>query len=133
MDTREKIVGWERAVELACQGRWLVVGGLFDPLTAAQAKRLASFTQEGRQLMVVIEADEEALLATSARAALVAGVRGVAAVTLAPLAAWRDALSSYPHVEVWEDLIAERQRSAEFVELVLRRQRSAEVAAGEKL
>jgi hypothetical protein len=118
LDTREKIVPLENLAARLGKRQWLAVVGRFDPLTAAQAARVAELSGKGRPLLAVVEAGESCLLPVEARAVLVAALRSVELVVTACSAE----LKAYPQVEMLEDDDGERKRSAEFVEFVRRRQ-----------
>jgi hypothetical protein len=100
------------------EGKWLAVVGRFDPLTAAQARRLAELSGQGRLILAVVEEAEGSLLPVEARTELVAALRSVQLVVRGNA----EALKAYPEIEVVEDDEGERRRSAEFVEFVRRRQ-----------
>jgi hypothetical protein len=123
MDTREKIVLSEAARALLSEGAWVVVAGLFDPLTALQAKRLSSFRRPGRKLMAIVEPGENPLLNAQARAALIAALRDVNAVTIADSA--RSILPLSSSLELIEDTPGEFARSADFVRFILDRQQAS--------
>lgn len=118
MDSREKIVPEEKARELTAIGDWTLLPGLFDPLTAKQAKRIAAAKQPGTQLLAIVQPSSQELLPAGARAALVAALRDVDAVVIASSA---DGFQG----QIIEDPVGEEARSAEFVHFVLRRQASA--------
>jgi hypothetical protein len=102
----------ERVPALLNSGKWTVIAGLFDPMTAAQGQRIARCREGGNKLLAIVLEDGETLLPAGARAALVAALRAVDAVTIAPAAEW----AAPP-----EDLNAERARTAEFVQFVIDR------------
>ncbi|MGA8029961.1 MAG: hypothetical protein WB992_22685 [Bryobacteraceae bacterium] len=77
VDTREKIVPPESTHSLFSDGDWVVVAGLFDPLTADQARRLAEHARNGRKVLAVVLKGENTLLTAEARATLVASLREV--------------------------------------------------------
>jgi hypothetical protein len=83
VDTRKKVVPFGNVQPLLAHGEWLVVVGVFDPLTAAQAKRIAECARRGRPVLVVVLDDGETLLPAEARAALMASLRDVRLVTVA--------------------------------------------------
>ncbi|MBV9269034.1 MAG: hypothetical protein JO061_22880 [Acidobacteriaceae bacterium] len=119
MDTRRKIIDLDRARTLLEDGDWVVIAGFFDPVTAAQARRLHALKREASKLMVMIEPADEALLPADARAALIAALRDVDAVVIAngdpqPLPS--------DHVCLIDDRAADRKRSEEFVEFILCRE-----------
>ena len=99
-------------------GTWLAVIGRFDPLTLAQAERVAKLKEEGRSIIGVIEPGEDCLLAVEARAALVAALGSVQLVVMGEAAD----LQVYTQIELVEDEEGDRQRSAEFVQFIARRQ-----------
>lgn len=103
-------------------GDWLVVAGLFDPLTAGEARRLASLANHGHKLMVIVLNGEDPLLSVEARAPLVAGLRDVSAVCAAATDEWRKFIPRTPRVRLVEDTQADRARTADFIGFVLNRQ-----------
>ncbi|MBV9612092.1 MAG: hypothetical protein JO091_06450 [Acidobacteriaceae bacterium] len=109
--------------KLLAQGEWVVIAGLFDPLTATVAKRLRA-AQDGRRVLAVVLDNRDGLLTAEARAVLVAALRGVSAVAVANDTSWRSAIPESSRVRVIEDFEGERQRSAEFAAFILSRQAS---------
>lgn len=122
MDTRSKIKPLNDLSSVLAGSEWIAIAGFFDPLTAVQAKRLADAASGGRQVLVVVLAKPDTLLAADARAELVAAVRGVTAVVIANSEQWRAALPQIPDLPILDDLEADKRRSEEFVEFVLKRQ-----------
>ena len=122
MDTRKKIVSSERAKELLEHGAWTVIVGLFDPLTALQARRIEDYGS-GQTLIVVLER-LDALLSVYARCQLVSALRSVNFVLGATRQNWQGIAPSNKHVYVIDDEEAEQCRSQNFVELVASRQNS---------
>jgi hypothetical protein len=119
LDTRGKIVPLEQlAARLGEDRQWLAAVGKFDPLTLAQAERLAALSGKGKAVLAVVEPDKASLLPVQARAALVAALKSVQAVVVAEA----NALAHYPQLEIFQDDEGERKRSAEFAEHVKRRQ-----------
>lgn len=119
MDTGTKIVA---SIELEAAlrvGAWTVVPGLFDPLTAIQAKRLQALVQPGRKLAAIVLEEDDALLAADARAALVAALRAVDLVFVSKPDNWQALIPNTARIV--EDATGEAQRSAEFVQFVLDR------------
>lgn len=112
MDTRAKILRVDDLPVLLAEGEWTVIAGLFDPMTAAQAQRIARHRQNGRKFLAVVLENEDALLSADARAALVAALRTVDAVVIGQP-------GDVPATN--EDIAAERGRTAEFVQFVLDR------------
>lgn len=124
MDTREKIAPAERLPALLGVGKWTAIAGFFDPMTAAQAKRIAGHRERGHKLLVVVLESEGTLLAAPARAALVAALRSVDSVTIARAEEWLSAIPEGVRI-VSEDAAAERTRTADFVRFILERQNPA--------
>ena len=125
MDTREKIFPLDGLGAHLCRGEWVIAVGQFDPLTAAQAKRLSALRSQGGRLLAVVLESSDALLPANARAALIAALRDVDAVTVAEPELWRHAIPSTARVRVIEDAQAEEGRSAEFVRYIVERQAAA--------
>jgi hypothetical protein len=121
VDTREKIISEERLPDLLASGTWVGVVCRFDPMTAAEAERLAGFTRLGKVLGIVLE-DEEALLPVAARAELVASLRDVSAVLIADPDTWESVIQRSAGLSVIEDFEGEGARRREFIELVRNRQ-----------
>ena len=126
MDTREKIVPLAELPSRMGPGKWLAVVGLFDPLTAVQASRLAELA-DGRRLLAIVLDEPGTLLPADARAALIAALREVSVVSIAAPGEWESKLPGTPTVTVSYDPEAERARTAEFIEFVLNRQASAAI------
>ncbi len=73
LDTRNKIVTYERALE--CTGRETIwVSGHFDPLLAEHVRNLAGMAVPGRRLAVVVTDPPDPLLPLESRARLVAAL-----------------------------------------------------------
>jgi hypothetical protein len=127
VDTREKIRSLQEAEHLLSAGSWIVVPGVFDPLTNVQARRLTEISDRARthQLMAIVLKGRSTLLTAEARAALVAALRTVGIVAIADEHDWRSHIPQRENIRVIEDAEGEERRSAEFVEFVLERQRSA--------
>lgn len=115
MDTREKIVPLEELRRRVGAGEWLAVVGLFDPLTALQATRVAEIGNGEGQLVAIVLDEPDTLLPAEARAALVAGLRRVRLVSIARRDEWRNLLGQ---AKIFED----RTHSGEFVKFVFERQ-----------
>ncbi len=96
--------------------------GLFDPLTATQAKRVNSFAEPGRKLAMIVLDTEQTLLPADARAALIAALRAVNLVAIAQPHEWRAAIPASTDIRVIDDLAGEAARSAEFIQFVFHRQ-----------
>jgi hypothetical protein len=122
MDTRSKILSADAVRTTLATGEWTVVVGLFDPLTVVQARRLAGLSKPSRKLLALVVESEETLLEANARAALIAGLREVDAVTVVAADGWRSLIPRRPGIEIVEDEAGERARSDGFVRSVLRRQ-----------
>lgn len=65
------------------------MAGEFDPVTAACAERIEAFAKPGIRLLALIECGSNPLFDSDSRAILLAGLRGVDAVTIEPPAEWR--------------------------------------------
>ncbi|MGH9581374.1 MAG: hypothetical protein ACRD4O_00365 [Bryobacteraceae bacterium] len=124
MDTREKIVALDRLPALFAGAEWTVIAGFFDPMTAAQAKRIARYREDGRKLLAVVLEDGETLLPADARAVLAAALRAVDAVAVARPGEWQSAIPKNVKAAC-EDIYAERARTAEFVQFILDRKSPA--------
>jgi len=118
LDTREKIVSLQDLPARLGDGNWLAVIGRFDPLTLAQAERVAKLKEEGRSMIGVIEPGEDCLLPVEARAALVAALGAVQLVVMGEGAD----LKVYPQIELVADEEGDRKRSADFVQFIAQRQ-----------
>lgn len=121
MDTREKIVTLSEAAKQFSDGEWTVVPGLFDPLTATQAKRLNALRESGRRLAAIVLNGARTLMPAEARAALIAALRGVDLVAIPADQEWRAAVPNSENIRLIEDPQGEAARSAEFVQFVMRR------------
>jgi hypothetical protein len=128
LDTREKIVPVDRLPSMLGATDWVVVVGLFDPLTAVEARRLADLASGNRKLLAIVLDSEDALLSVNARAELVAALREVNLVASAKPERWRSILPIAANLQIVEDPEGDKARSAEFVQFVMNRQES--VAAG---
>ena len=112
----------ERVNVLLEEGEWIVAVGRFDPLTAAQAKRLSALKSQGGKLLAIVLEDQGALLPGAARATLIAALRDVDAVAVSASESWRAALPMHNRVRLVEDKQAEEARSAEFERYIVGRQ-----------
>lgn len=108
-------------LELLGSGQWIAVVGLFDPLTALQASRLAQFGRRDRKLLAVVLDVNDTLLSPDARASLLAALREIHFVAIAEPERWRSAIPDTAGIDIVEDPEGERARSAEFVEFILNR------------
>lgn len=123
MDTREKIIPQAQVAGVLVEGQWIVVIGLFDPMTAVEAQRLAELGK-ARNLLVVVLDEDGTLLEASARAVLVAALRGVSAVTIGRRENWRMAMPENAAVQIVDDAEDEAARRNAFIELVIGRQQA---------
>jgi hypothetical protein len=123
VDTREKIVRLSELAARMAGHEWLVVSGLFDPMTTAEAKRLTTAGRNGRKLLAVVLDENDTLLDADARAVLVAALRSVDLVTIAGKSQWRRAIPPEMEIGIIEDLAADRARSAQFAKFILERER----------
>jgi hypothetical protein len=125
LDTREKIVELSEAGKQVSTGKWTIVPGFFDPLTAVQARRISALNESGRKLAAIVLNTKQTFLSADARAALIAALRGVDLVAIAHDEEWRAAFGFSKDVRVVEDPQGEATRSADFVQFVIRRQKNA--------
>lgn len=131
MDTRTKILCPNELRNALNVGEWVVIVGHFDPLTAAQAKRIAAVEMNGVKLAAIVLDDvaserARSLLPGEARATLIAALRAVDAVALTESGSWRDILPHNGRVRVVEDEEAEKKLSADFVRFIVDRQATAQ-------
>jgi len=123
LDTREKIKTWDVLKADLSSGKWTVVVGTFDPMTAEQAERLHALARDERKLLVVVQQEDDDLLQLHARAALVAALRDVTAVMVETAdEGWRAVAQTNAGVRVVEDRAEERRRRMRFERFVLERQ-----------
>lgn len=125
MDTREKILPLSALDGVFSSGEWLIAVGRFDPLTAEQAARLKALRTSSRKLLALVLDLPDTLIAAAGRAALIAALRDVDAVTVAKPESWRAAIPNAHDVRIVEDSVAEENRSAEFVRYIVSRQTAA--------
>ncbi len=118
LDTREKIAALADLPARLGTVQWIAVVGRFDPLTLAQAERVAKLRCPGRSILIVVEPGEDCLLPVEARAALLAALRGVQLVVMGEAGS----LPKYSQMEMIADEEGERIRSAEFVQFIAERQ-----------
>jgi len=121
VDTRDKIISLADVSTALANGEWVAVVSGFDPMTVFEAERLAELGKDRKLLAVVLEEDGT-LLEASARAALVAALRDVYAVTIASPQSWQAVLKQNPAMKVIEDPTADAARRNAFVEMVLTKQ-----------
>jgi uncharacterized protein YgbK (DUF1537 family) len=130
LDTREKIRSWDSLKADLSSGKWTVVVGSFDPMTAEQAERLHALAREDRNLLVIVQRDDSDLLDLNARAALVAALRDVTAVMVETAdESWRAVAERNGAVQVVEDRGEERGRRMRFERFVLERQAAGDSRA----
>jgi hypothetical protein len=122
LDTRKKIISLPDAKALLEDGAWAVIVGLFDPLTAFQARRIDA-SGDAKTLIVVLQ-NPDALLPAEARCHLLAALRSVDFVVQATEHEWRSTALHNKNIRVIEDLEGERRRSQNFVELIASHQNS---------
>ena len=82
LDTRQKIVPLDRALEQLDRAYSVVVNGYFDPLTAGHVRRLRELHAQAGHLIAVVVDPAEPLLPARARAELVAALACVDCVVL---------------------------------------------------
>ena len=122
MDTREKIRNWEALRQEISSGKWTIVAGFFDPLTAEQAERIHALAESERRLLIVVQPGEPCLLEQRARATLMAGLRSVTAVLVEAGEEWRSLAKANPNIRVVEDAMEEQKRRERFEQSILDRQ-----------
>jgi hypothetical protein len=122
LDTRDKIKPLKDLNSMLADSKWIAMVGLFDPLTAAQTRRLADAAADGRKVLAIVLTGSDTMLPADARAALIAAVRDVDAVVIAGEQEWRSAIHRNAGVVIVDDPEGEKRRSAEFVKFILERQ-----------
>ncbi|MBV9679071.1 MAG: hypothetical protein JO185_22230 [Acidobacteriaceae bacterium] len=120
MDTREKIIPLSQAKAVLDNGIWTVIVGLFDPLTASQARRIETYKRGG--ILVVVLENPDTLMPANARSHLVAALRSVDFVAEATEQEWHSVAVGNKNVEVIDNLEEEKRRSQDFIDLVASRQ-----------
>jgi hypothetical protein len=122
LDTRTKIVPFENLLDQlqndVREQSWILVPGLFDPMTTVQARRLAQYA-ERKKLAVAVLDQPGTLLDARSRSELVAALRTVSIVSIADVDAWRNAAFNCETVAYEE--VADRRWTRDFVQLVARR------------
>lgn len=84
MDTRTKIIGAARAVELAAGGGVTEIRGHFDPLLAEHGRMAEAAAKGGRPVMAVVTDPAAPYLPIEARAELAASLAAVDYVAMEP-------------------------------------------------
>jgi glycerol-3-phosphate cytidylyltransferase-like family protein len=134
LDTREKICSLDEFIARNGSEPWTVAFGVFDPFTFEVTRYITGLTGGGRKLLVIVSdssASQQgqgsaALLSTEARARMLASMRAVDAVIIAPASVAKDALKrSKVDIQVSDDPAADCRRTEEFVQYVWERQTSA--------
>jgi hypothetical protein len=125
LDTRSKIVTPEEAKHLLEQPvgsrQIAVVAGFFDPLTLEVAQLFHRVAANAQAVAIVLEG-RESLLPAQARALLVAALRTVYRVTIAPQDSWRSTLPADFSGILYFDLEEDARRSEAFAGSILRNQ-----------
>ena len=127
MDTRTKIVTLEHAAAAARSCRAggkpvALVGGFFDPLLAAHARRLAEIAPRGGALFVALQDPPLPVLPAQARAELVAALCMVDYVILpGPVAP--GLAESIQAEAIFSEEAADQRRNREFTQRVHDRQK----------
>jgi hypothetical protein len=130
VDTREKIVDCSRLAALLGSGEWSILAGFFDPMTAAQAKRIEAVRRPGCKLAAIIIENSNSLLPVEARAQLVAALRVVDIVSIAKDAQWHSFIPSDANVHIAdEDPEHDRAQTTEFEAMILQRQNAGKSGA----
>ncbi len=118
MDTRTKIVSLDTLSAALGSSEWIAVAAAFDPLTLAQAEYLAALASHGMLILAVVDPNPDCLLPAEARAILLAALRTVRLVVIAP----STLLPGSAKLKIVEDKPADQQRSQSFAEHVRSRQ-----------
>jgi len=121
LDTRIKILDWSAAERLILERPHRIVTGHFDPLLAAQARRLTEIARDGSPLMVIVTDPPEPLLPAHARAELVAALGAVQCVAVAPKTGLDELLALMPKDTVWREESDDIRTAAEFARRVRER------------
>lgn len=134
MDTREKIRSLDDFIAREASQPWTAALGVFDPVTADVVRYIASLAGIGRKLLVVVgdrvgdgerEQGSVAFLSVDGRARILASLRVVDAVVIAPAAEAKNAFEAARiDVQVEEDPGFDRRCSDQFIQHVLDRQAS---------
>ena len=122
MNTREKIHAFAEAREALSSGSWCVIASRFEFVTIEIVRWMKQIA-EGRRICALVIDDANVMLASEARAALVAALRCVDLVTIAGLENWRDALPRNPALLVIYDEAADGERARKFRERIVQRKR----------
>ena len=127
MDTREKIIGLARAVEIAAELRRAgtgvkLVAGYFDVLTAGYVRRYRELA-DGRALLVAVLDPPSALLGSRARAELAAGLSMIDYVIPLDGADFDEAQRKIEPDEVVREEAADAERLRALIEHVHQRQK----------
>lgn len=117
MDTRTKILTDAEAVVIVRDRSARVVTGHFDPLLAADARKLTEIAGRNGRLVIVVTNPERPILAERARAELVAALECVEYVVLAGGGA-EEFLKGFPAGSPIHEEQAHAGRTKEFVRRV---------------
>ena len=123
MDTRNKIIRPEAAIEIARARRTRLVTGHFDPLLPAHAARLWEIrsVEPDTPIVAVVLDPPRPILGATARAELVAALAAVDYVITLDNADAEGLLGRIPAAEVIREEDADRRRTQAFIEHVQRR------------
>lgn len=124
VDTREKIQTWEELRPALANGKWRILAGSFDPLTAEVAARIESGAEAGRKLLIVVQPISHALFDSASRALLLAALRAVDAVMIETSDDWRTVVAKNAAAAVSDEAKVSVQMQREFEQLVVSRQRA---------
>jgi hypothetical protein len=125
LDTRKKIVSLAQVEMNLADGNWLVVAGYFDPLTAFVAERLENLLVQGRneKVLAVVLDGPGMLLSAEARSVLIAALRIVHLVSVAPEKELHRFVAGDPRIRFVFDRETDQRNSAAFSGLVLSKER----------
>ncbi len=123
MDTREKIIGPARAIEIArSQSPNLrLVTGYFDVLRTSHIARLRQLAEAGKGLMVAILDPPAPILSQRARSELVAALAMVDYVVPAGQDGLQDLLNAFPADAIAREEVSDLPRTQELTAHVQRR------------
>jgi bifunctional ADP-heptose synthase (sugar kinase/adenylyltransferase) len=126
MDTRNKIIDPEHAVVIVDQlrrdgAKLRIVTGYFDVLLAGHVRRLDEIADGAGKLFVAVLDPPHPVLATRARAELVAALAVVDYVVPADKEAALDLLSNFTAGEIVQEESADLERARQLTEHVQRR------------
>jgi hypothetical protein len=122
LDTRTKIVGVADWIVEPGE-EWVVVAGVFDPVTLEAANAVMRHVEPGAKLAVVVAEGSQNLLSREARANLLAALREVDAVLIEDVDVVIDrATQQGARATLRDESAGDPQRAEDFSRFVLERQ-----------